>query len=106
MTEREDAAEARIDLAKALLRFEAMPRREADLFALREELKAERQERTAATQQAAVLEAKLDAARERAAQAEEIAAEARSAVTARDASRCDTGRVNGVERRSQLGKNI
>jgi hypothetical protein len=37
---------------------------------LREELRMERQERTAATQQAAVLEAKLEVARERADQAE------------------------------------
>jgi hypothetical protein len=104
MTEREDAARARIDLAKALLRLEAMPRLEADLVALREELNVERHERTAATQQAAVLEAKLDAARERAAQAEALAAEARAAVAVRDASRRDTGRANGGERRSHPGQ--
>lgn len=66
ISEREQATEARIDSAKALLRLEAMPRIEADLATLREELKAESHGRTAATQHAAVLEAKLEAARERA----------------------------------------
>ncbi|MES2756341.1 MAG: hypothetical protein V4693_03120 [Pseudomonadota bacterium] len=47
MSEREESAKARIDLAKALLRLEAMPRLEADLKALSDELKTERQERTA-----------------------------------------------------------
>lgn len=97
--EREDAAKARIELAKALLRLEAMPRLEADLGALREELKTERLERTAATQQAAVLEAKLEAARERAVQAEAFGAEARAAAISRDAPRRETARVDGAERR-------
>jgi colicin import membrane protein len=104
MGEREEAAKARIDLAKALLRLEAMPRLEADLKALRDELKSERQERTAATQLAAVLEAKLDAARDRATQAEAVATEARAAVAAKDGSRRDTGRVSGAERRIHPGQ--
>lgn len=104
VAEREEAAKARVDLAKALLRLEAMPRLEADLAALRDELKAERQDRTAATQLAAVLEAKLEAARERAAQAEMIAAEARAAVSPKDSSRRETGRGNGSERRTQPEK--
>lgn len=78
--EREHVAEARIDLAKALLKLEAMPRLEADLAVLREELKTERQRRTAATQQAAVLEAKLETARERALQAEASGLEIGAAV--------------------------
>jgi colicin import membrane protein len=104
MSEREEAAKARIELAKALLRLEAMPRLEADLVALRDELKRERQEGTAATQLAAVLEAKLDAARERATQAEAVAAEARAAVAAKDGSRRDTGRVSAAERRIHPGQ--
>lgn len=102
--ERDDAAKARVDLAKALLRLEGMPRLEADLQAIREELKAERQERIAATKLAAVLEAKLEAARERAVQSEAIAAEARAAVANRDTTRRDTGRANGGERRSHPGQ--
>jgi colicin import membrane protein len=105
VAEREEAAKARVDLAKALLRLEAMPRLEADLAALRDELKSERQDGTAATQLAAVLEAKLEAARERAAQAEMIAAEARAAVSQKDGSRRDSGRGNGSERRTQPEKN-
>jgi colicin import membrane protein len=97
--EREDAAKARIDLAKALLRLEAMPRIETDLATLREELKSERQERSAATQQAAVLEAKLEAARERAVQAEAISAEMRTVAFGRDAVWGDKAKVDGAERR-------
>jgi DNA repair exonuclease SbcCD ATPase subunit len=104
MSEREQAATARIDLAKALLRLEAMPRLEADLKALRDELKTERQERTVATQLAAVLEAKLNAAGERVERAEAIAAEARAAVATLGASRRGTGRVSGAERRSHPGQ--
>jgi colicin import membrane protein len=99
MSEREEAAKARIDLAKALLRLEAMPRLEADQAALRDELKMERQERIAATQQAAVLEAKLEAARERAVQAEVVGAEVRAAAISRDATRRETARLDGAERR-------
>lgn len=76
-----------------------MPRLEADIAALREELKVERQERTAATQQAAVLEAKLEAARERAVLAETAGAEMRAAAISRDATRRETARVDGAERR-------
>lgn len=101
--EREDAAHTRIDLAKALLRLEAMPRLEADLETLRAELKAERQERTKATQQAAVLEAKLDAARERAVQAEAFSTELKAAVASHDASRRDKARVDGADRRRKSG---
>jgi colicin import membrane protein len=73
--EREAAEAARIDLAKALLRLEAMPRLEADLATLRAELGTERQGRVAAEQQAAVLDAKLEAASERAVKAEAAALE-------------------------------
>lgn len=97
--EREDAAKARIELAKALLRLEAMPRLEADLTALREELKIERQERTAATQQAAVFEAKLEAACERAVQAEAFSAEVRAAVVSRDATPRESAQIDGTDRR-------
>ena len=69
LQEREAAEAARIELAKALLRLEAMPRLEADLGALRVGLDKERQERVAAEQQAAVLGAKLEAANERAGKA-------------------------------------
>jgi DNA repair exonuclease SbcCD ATPase subunit len=102
--EREETAKARIDLAKALLRLEAMPRLEADLKALRDELKTERQERTAATQQAAVLEAKLEAARERAVQAEAVGAEVRAAAISRDGTKRETARVDGADRRRDAQK--
>lgn len=99
MREREEAASARIDLAKALLRLEGMPRLEADLKSLRDELKSERQERIAATQQAAVLEAKLEAARERAVQAEAVGADMRAAAIAGAATKRETARIDGAERR-------
>lgn len=76
--EREDTAKARIELAKALLRLEATVRLEADLTALRGELEAERLTRIAATQQAAVLDAKLEAARDRVIRAEALGAEVRT----------------------------
>lgn len=100
IAERDAAAKARVDLAKSVLRLEAMPRLEADLQAVRDELRRERQERTDATQLAAVLEAKLEAARERAAQSEAIAAEARAALANRETARRETGRGNGGERRT------
>jgi colicin import membrane protein len=81
--ERELASNARIDLAKALLRLEAVPSLEADLATLREESRKISQERAAATQQAAVLEAKLEAARERTVQAEAFGAEMRAAMADR-----------------------
>jgi len=74
--ERKAAEAARTELAKALLRLEAMPRLEADLAALRAELDKERQGRVAAEQQAAVLAAKLEAVTDRATKAEATAVEA------------------------------
>lgn len=55
--ERQAAEQARTELAKAMLRLEAMPRLEADLAAIRAELATERQGRIEAEQQAAVLTA-------------------------------------------------
>ncbi len=98
--EREEAAKARIELAKALLRLEAMPRLEADLVALRTDLKTERQGRNEATQRAAVLEAKLEAALERAVQAEAIGIASLNG----DAGRRETGRADAAERRRQQGQ--
>ena len=74
--EREAAEAARTELAKSLLRLEAMPRLEADLAALRTDLEEERQDRVSAEQQAAVLAAKLEAATDRATKAETAAADA------------------------------
>ena len=65
LREREAAEATRIELAKALLRLEAMPRLEADIDALRVDLDKERQGRVGAEQQAAVLGAKLEGANER-----------------------------------------
>ena len=97
--EREDAAIARIDLAKALLRLEAMPRLENDLEELRVDLKAERQARSEATQHAAVLEAKLEAARDRAVQAEAFTSDLKAAVVNRATTRGDHSRIDDAERR-------
>ena len=58
--EREAAEGARVELAKALLRLEAMPRLESDINAAREALEAERSARQAAEQAAAVLTVKLE----------------------------------------------
>jgi chromosome segregation ATPase len=55
--ERGAAEQARTELAKALLRLEAMPRLEADLAAARAELTQERAGRVSAEQQSAVLAA-------------------------------------------------
>lgn len=94
--EREAAAAARVDLAKALLRLEALPRLEADLAGARAGFEQERQGRVAETQRAAVLEARLDAANERAGKAEAAAEEARAATmnshdaAALEAVRADT----------------
>lgn len=55
--ERQAAEQARIELAKTMLRLEAMPRLEADLEAIRVELAKERQGRIDAEQRAAVLAA-------------------------------------------------
>ena len=74
--ERKAAEAARTELAKSLLRLEAMPRLEADLATLRLELDKERQGRVVAEQQAAVLGAKLEAALERSAKADSAALDA------------------------------
>ena len=74
--ERNAAEAARTELAKSLLRLEAMPRLEADLATLRLELEKERQGRVVAEQQAAVLGAKLEAALERSAKADSAALDA------------------------------
>ena len=74
--ERNAAEAARTELAKSLLRLEAMPRLEADLATLRLELDKERQGRVVAEQQAAVLGAKLEAALERSAKADVAALDA------------------------------
>ena len=74
--ERKAAEAARTELAKSLLRLEAMPRLEADLATLRGELDQERQGRVVAEQQAAVLGAKLEAALERSAKADNAALDA------------------------------
>lgn len=73
---RKAAEAARTELAKSLLRLEAMPRLEADLASLRGELDKERQGRVVAEQQAAVLGAKLEAALERSAKADNAALDA------------------------------
>lgn len=74
--ERKAAEAARTELAKSLLRLEAMPRLEADLASLRLDLDKERQGRIVAEQQAAVLGAKLEAAIERGAKADSAALDA------------------------------
>lgn len=76
--ERNAAEAARTELAKSLLRLEAMPRLEADLATLRLELDKERQGRVVAEQQAAVLGAKLEAALERSAKADSAALDAQA----------------------------
>ena len=58
--ERRAAEEARVEVAKAALRLEAMPRLEADLTLAREALEAERLARVAAEQSAAVALARLE----------------------------------------------
>ncbi len=97
--EREEAANARIELAKSLLRLEAMPQLETERATLRTDLKSERQARTEATQQAAVLEAKLDAARDRAVVAEAFSAELRASMVSSGAFRSDHARSADVDRR-------
>jgi chromosome segregation ATPase len=59
--ERTAAESARTDLAKALLRLEAMPRLEKDLDDVRHELETVRGARVSAEQAAAVADAKLEA---------------------------------------------
>ena len=74
--ERNAAEATRTELAKSLLRLEAMPRLETDLATLRLALDQERQGRVVAEQQAAVLGAKLEAALERSAKADSAALDA------------------------------
>lgn len=83
--ERQAAEQARTELAKALLRLEAMPRLEMDLTAVRGELERERLARIAAEQSAAVLDsqkadlsARLEEARALTERAEADAERARS----------------------------
>jgi colicin import membrane protein len=59
--EREAAEHARTELAKSLLRLEAMPRLEADIDRVRADLETQRTTCVAAEQLAAVLQAKFDA---------------------------------------------
>lgn len=73
VSERQAAEQARTELAKALLRLEAVPRIEADVERLRGELDRERTAKVAAEQMAAVALAKLDAMTERATKAEVLA---------------------------------
>ena len=69
--ERQAAEAARTELAKALLRLEAVPRIEAEIERLRIELVDERKARTDAEQKAAVATAQLEAATRRADVAEQ-----------------------------------
>jgi colicin import membrane protein len=87
---RDDAGKAHVALAKAQLRLEHLARLEAESAALQADLKKEQSARTEATQLAAVLEARLDAARERALQAEAASAEFREAMIGRDRARGDS----------------
>lgn len=98
ISEREQAAQARSDLARALLRLEAVPRLETELATLRDELKAEHQAQTVASQHAAVLEAKLEAACERAVLAEAHRARAPTAIRS-NVPRDGAAQSDGSERR-------
>lgn len=73
MQERQSAEAARTELAKALLRLEAMPRLERELDTLRADLADERQARTAAEQAAAVAIAEHKAGERRAIELQERA---------------------------------
>ena len=63
--ERQAAESARVELAKAQLRLEGLPRLEAEITALRAERDRERQGRVQAEQEAAVLTARVTDLRER-----------------------------------------
>lgn len=78
--ERLAAEAARTELAKALLRLEAMPRLERELDTLRADLAEERQARTAAEQTAAVAIVEQKASERRAAEFEHRAAAADASV--------------------------
>jgi colicin import membrane protein len=96
--ERDAAGKAHVALAKAQLQLEHLTRLEAELAALQADLKKEHSARNEAAQLAAVLEARLDAARERALQAEASSAEFREAMMGRDHARGDS-----TERRRVTG---
>lgn len=85
--ERQAAEAARVALARSELRLEALPRLEADLVALRDDLARERAARIAAEQMAAVTAADLKGAERRAVEAEgrEQAALARAGESERQA---------------------
>lgn len=63
--ERQAAEVARVELAKAALRLEGLPRLEAEITSLRADLERERQGRIQAEQEAAVLTARVTDLRER-----------------------------------------
>jgi chromosome segregation ATPase len=63
--ERQAAESARVELAKAQLRLEGLPRLEAEITALRADLDRERQGRVQAEQESAVLTARVTDLRER-----------------------------------------
>lgn len=106
--ERRAAESARTDLAKALLRLEAMPRLEGDLVAVRADLTKERQARIDAEQRAAVLNAqkadldvRFNALQEQAkAGAAELAAERKRLEASRDD--VATAREDAASLRGQL----
>lgn len=94
----EATAATRIELAKALLRLEALPRLEADLASLRAELAVERQARIDASQHVAVLAVQLEAATARADRAEAVESEARAQVaTSRDAMAQEASRAEAAQ---------
>lgn len=97
LREREAAEGARIELAKARLMLEAVPRLEADLYALRLDLDKERQGRMAAEQQAAVLAAKLEAANERIRKAEAMIMEADKAEASKNALADLSGKLDALQ---------
>ncbi|NLP65534.1 DNA-binding protein [Paraburkholderia sacchari] len=79
--ERQAAESARTELAKALLRLEAMPRLEKELDELRQELAREHDARTDAQQSSAVALAKLEGAQAAQAAAEEALTHANAELT-------------------------
>ncbi|MFP3709740.1 DNA-binding protein [Paraburkholderia sp. SIMBA_009] len=83
--ERQAAEHARTELAKALLRLEAMPRLEGDLATVRGELDTERQARVAAEQSAAVLAAQKEDLSSRLADARARVERAEESVSAQQA---------------------
>ena len=92
--ERHAAEHARTELAKAMLRLEAMPRMEADLTAIRAELLQERKARIDAEQQAAV----------RAAQKADL--DSRLADLKTTSDRCAAQLAKAQERVDELGSSL